>query len=161
MRLNAHSRALRGLVMRTTLIALIVVVLAAVGLCAFAQTHICAVVEEMDLLRVEAETRARAGDDAGAAERLTRLADRWQEERAAMEMLTSHDSLHEVYSELVDARVCLESGDYDDCYRALAQLGEALHHIREMGGRVALQPLLTAGQARFCAARETRASRAT
>ena len=25
-----------------------------------------------------------------------------------------------------------ESGDYDDCYRALAQLGEALHHIREM-----------------------------
>ena len=49
-----------------------------------------------------------------------------------MEMLTSHDSLHEVYSELVDARVCLESGDYDDCYRALAQLGEALRHIREM-----------------------------
>ena len=32
----------------------------------------------------------------------------------------------------MDARVCLESGDFDDCYRALAQLGEALHHIREM-----------------------------
>ena len=110
--------------MRTTLIALIVVVLAAVALCAFAQAR--------DLLRVEAETRARAGDDMGAAECLTRLATRWQEERAAMEMLTSHDSLHEVYSELVDARVCLESGDFDDCYRALAQLGEALHHIREM-----------------------------
>ena len=118
--------------MRTTLIALIIVVLAAVSLCAFSQARVCGVVEEMDLLRVEAETRARAGDDTGAAECLTRLASRWQEERAAMEMLTSHDSLHEVYSELVDARVCLESGDYDDCYRALAQLGEALHHIREM-----------------------------
>ena len=111
---------------------LIIVVLAAVSLCAFSQARVCGVVEEMDILRVEAETRARAGDDTGAAECLTRLASRWQEERAAMEMLTSHDSLHEVYSELVDARVCLESGDFDDCYRALAQLGEALHHIREM-----------------------------
>ena len=118
--------------MRTTLIALIIVVLAAVSLCAFSQARVCGVVEEMDILRVEAETRARAGDDTGAAECLTRLASRWQEERAAMEMLTSHDSLHEVYSELVDARVCLDSGDFDDCYRALAQLGEALHHIREM-----------------------------
>ena len=118
--------------MRTTLIALIIVVLAAVSLCAFSQARVCGVVEEMDILRVEAETRARAGVDTGAAECLTRLASRWQEERAAMEMLTSHDSLHEVYSELVDARVCLESGDFDDCYRALAQLGEALHHIREM-----------------------------
>ena len=114
--------------MRTTLIALIIVVLAAVSLCAFSQARVCGVVEEMDILRVEAETRARAGDNTGAAECLTRLASRWQEERAAMEMLTSHD----VYSELVDARVCLESGDFDDCYRALAQLGEALHHIREM-----------------------------
>ena len=118
--------------MRTTLIALIVVVLAAVALCAFAQARVCAVVEEMDLLRVEAETRARAGDDTGAAECLTRLAGRWQEERAAMEMLTSHDDLHEVAAQLVDAQVCLENGDMDDCLRALAQLGEALRHIEDM-----------------------------
>ena len=49
-----------------------------------------------------------------------------------MEMLTSHDDLHEVYADVVDARVCLEQGDRDDCFRALAQLGEALHHIGEM-----------------------------
>ena len=33
--------------MRTTLIALIIVVLAAVGLCAFSQARVCGVVEEL------------------------------------------------------------------------------------------------------------------
>ena len=118
--------------MRTTFIALVIVVLVALGLCAFAQVHICSVVEEMDLLRVRAAEMARAGDGAAAMGCLTAFANRWEDARPALEMLTSHDSLHEVYCELVDAQACLENGDIDDCFRALAQLGEALHHIREM-----------------------------
>ena len=118
--------------MRSTLIALIVVVVVAVALCALSQAQVYNVTEEMDLLRVEAAELARAGDNMGAMESLTRLASRWKSATPLLEMLTSHDDLHEVASELVDAQVCLENGDLDDCFRSLAQLGEALHHIQDM-----------------------------
>lgn len=118
--------------MRTTLIALLIVVAAAIALCAFAQSRVCGLVEEMDELRLLAERELRAGNEAAAMEYLATFAARWEKSRPAMEMLTSHDDLHEVYADVVDARVCLERGDRDDCFRALAQLGEALHHIGEM-----------------------------
>ena len=38
--------------MRTTLIALLIVVAAAIALCAFAQSRVCGLVEEMDELRL-------------------------------------------------------------------------------------------------------------
>ena len=118
--------------MRSTLIALIVVVAVAISLCALSQAQVRVVTEEMDLLRVEAAELARAGDNMGAMECLTRFASRWQSVTPLLEMLTSHDDLHEVASELVDAQVCLENGDLDDCFRSLAQLGEALRHIQDM-----------------------------
>lgn len=118
--------------MRRTLIALIAVVAVAVTLCAFSQAQVRKTAEEMDLLRVRAAELVRAGDDARAMECLTDFAMRWQKSTPLLEMLTSHDDLHEVAAQLVDAQVCLENGDMDDCLRTLAQLGEALRHIEDM-----------------------------
>ena len=54
--------------MRTTLIALLIVVAAAIALCAFAQSRVCGLVEEMDELRLLAERELRAGNEAAAME---------------------------------------------------------------------------------------------
>ncbi len=118
--------------MRSTLIALIVVVALAVALCAVSPAQVRNVTEERDILRVQAAELARTGDNMGAMECLTSFASRWQSATPLLEMLTSHDDLHEVAAQLVDAQVCLENGDLDDCFRALAQLGEALRHIQDM-----------------------------
>lgn len=118
--------------MRSTLIALIVVVALAVALCALSQAQVRNVTEEMDILRVQAAELARTGDNMGAMECLTSFASCWQSATPLLEMLTSHNDLHEVAAQLVDAQVCLENGDLDDCFRALAQLGEALRHIQDM-----------------------------
>lgn len=53
---------------------------------------------------------------------LTSFASRWQSATPLLEMLTSHDDLHEVAAQLVDAQVCLENGELDalnDKQRAL------------------------------------------
>ena len=64
--------------MRTTLIALLIVVAAAIALCAFAQARVCGMVEEMDELRLLAEEELRAGNEAAAMERLATFAARWE-----------------------------------------------------------------------------------
>ena len=125
--------------MRTTLIALLIVVAAAIALCAFAQARVCGLVEEMDELRFwrkrscAPETRRPPWNALPPLPRAGR-------KRARPWRCSPPDHLHEVYADVVDARVCLEQGDYDDCYRALAQLGEALRHIGEMEA-VSFQPL--------------------
>ena len=88
--------------MRTTLIALLIVVAAAIALCAFAQARVCGLVEEMDELRLLAEEELRAGNEAAAMERLATFAARWEEARPAMEMLTEDSDYLAVRRETLD-----------------------------------------------------------
>lgn len=118
--------------MRSTRIALVVVVLLAVGLCTFSYISIHQVTDAVDALRIEVQTLVQEGDNTGAMEKLVEIANRWEESMPILEILTSHDVLHEAIKELVDAQVCLENGDIDDCLRSLAQLGEVFNHVRDM-----------------------------
>lgn len=118
--------------MRSTRIALIAVVALAILICLASAKYVRSTVESMDDHRVRALEMARAGDNAGAMEQLVQLAGRWEDATPILEVLASHEDLHEVSRELTDAQVCLENGDLDDCFRALMQLGEALKHIDEL-----------------------------
>ncbi|NLF28672.1 MAG: DUF4363 family protein [Clostridiales bacterium] len=117
--------------MRATAIALVVVLALSLALCALSLVTVRKAVREMDDLRVEAEEFARAGDGELAMERLVRIANRMEDARPFLEMLTSHEDLHDAVKQVVDAQVYLEFGALTETCRALSQLGEILNHIRE------------------------------
>ena len=55
--------------MRSTAIALVVVVLLSIGLCTFSYISIHRVADEVDALRIEAQTLVQEGDNTGAMEK--------------------------------------------------------------------------------------------
>lgn len=116
--------------MRSTLIALLVVVALAAGVCACARAHVLRSTDELEDMRAAAAERLRVDDARGALQAIAALERRWAEVVPSLEIFASHDALHEVACELSDARVCLEAGDVDDCLRSLVRLGGALEHIR-------------------------------
>lgn len=116
--------------MRSTLISLIVVLVLAAGLCAFSQALVVEATQELDTLRLQALAHVRAADAQAAEATLARFERRWEDVAPSLETVASHDALHQVSSELADARACIETGDLDDCLRALVQLERALDHIR-------------------------------
>ncbi len=117
--------------MRATAIALIVVLALSLSLCVLSRVSVQRAVREMDDLRVEADGFARAGDGDLAMERLVKIANRMEDARPFLEMLTSHEDLHDAIKQVVDAQVYLEFGDLTETCRALSQLGEILTHIGE------------------------------
>lgn len=120
------------MVVRSTLIAMIVVAVLSVCVCAGCLLSVTRTIDSMQTLRVRAAEFVRAGDDRQALEELVRLANRWKDAAPILEILTSHDDLHDATREILDAQVCLEAGDFDECNRVLSQLGETLMHIGDM-----------------------------
>ncbi len=118
--------------MRSTTIAMIIVVALSMALCTLSLLSVRRAVGEMDILRVRAGEQARAGDLIAAEESLVAIANRLQKARATLEILTSHDDLHEVMLQIADARVCLEFEEMSEFQRTLALMGETLSHIRDM-----------------------------
>ena len=116
--------------MRSMLIALLVVVALAAGVCACARAHVLRSTDELEDMRAAAAERLRVDDARGALQAIAALERRWAEAAPSLEIFASHDALHEVACELSDARACLEAGDVDDCLRSLVQLGGSLEHIR-------------------------------
>ena len=50
---------------------------------------------------------------------------------AALELLASHDALHEVQSSIAEAQICLECEDRDDFLRTMSQTAQGLAHLRD------------------------------
>ena len=70
-------------------------------------------------------------DISGAMGHVDRLYDIMEESSWFMELVASHDQLHEALGSIVDARVALECEDADDAYQALARLQGTIDHLRE------------------------------
>jgi len=66
-----------------------------------------------------------------ALDELTALANIWKKWAGVLETIASHEDMHDAYRQLVDAQNCLLYGDMDDFVRCMAQLGEALEHLRD------------------------------
>jgi hypothetical protein len=62
---------------------------------------------------------------------MVHLADYWRSREGALELLASHDALHEVGAAIAQASVCLECDDHDDFLRTMADVDMALGHLRD------------------------------
>lgn len=117
--------------MRSTFISMCAVLCVSLGLGFYSLYTQTKAVDELDDMRAKAIEILRAGDIEKTKDAVTALANVFKEHARTLELLVSHDDIHDAYSHLLDARISLECGDLDDAYQALAQLGEALGHIRE------------------------------
>ena len=103
----------------------------AVGVCAAGRAVLCGAVDAAERLRAEAVLALDEGDAGRCGEALARMATLWEERRALLEMIASHDALHEVKVALSEASICLGCGDRDDFLRNMAIAAEGLAHLRD------------------------------
>lgn len=103
----------------------------ALGLCIGARMALGDAVDEAQRLRSEAILAAQEGRGDDAKALMLNLAVAWKGHRVALEMLASHDALHEVQSAIAEGQICLECEDHDDFLRVLSNLDMALEHLRD------------------------------
>lgn len=117
--------------MRATLIAMCAVLVLSLALCLFSLFYQERSLEALNILRTEAIDLVDARNEDGAFEKITALACEFKDKAKILELLASHNDLHDAYLHIVAARISLELGDLDDVDRELALLGETLEHLQD------------------------------
>lgn len=117
--------------MRGTFVVMCAVLAVSLSLCFYSMHAQFVALDELDDMRVNALEAVHAGNIEKTTDALVVLANVFEDHAKLLELIASHDALHEAYSHLVDAQISLECNDLDDAYQALAQFGGALDHIRE------------------------------
>lgn len=74
---------------------------------------------------------AGAGDMDRAGALLGQLEDFWRGRAVLMELLASHDDLHDVDTAIADARICLALKERGDFLRSLSAVDMGLLHLRD------------------------------
>ena len=107
------------------------VLAAALGICLFSMWAQYKVLDTMDHLCGQAMTHVIAEDISGAMEYTHALNTTVEKHTRFMEMVASHDQLHEALASIKEAQVALECEDLDDAYQALAALEGTIEHLRD------------------------------
>lgn len=116
--------------MKATRIALCAVLAASLALCAASMIYQFHVLDDLEQRCDRAVECVRADDTGGAARVVADLRERFRKDSKILEMLSSHDDLHEADVSIVNAAVALECEDKDDALQALCALSETLEHLR-------------------------------
>ena len=116
---------------RTLLLTLAVLALSVLS-CVGSSLFLGSVIEEVRWLHNEAVRCVENGQHSRAAEIMVQMATLWREKESLLEMITSHDAIHEVKLGIIEAQICLECGDHDDFLRTIAITGEGLEHMRSV-----------------------------
>lgn len=116
--------------MRRTLILTLTVLILSLGSCAGSAAFLGGVIEQARYLHNEAVRYVEADDPTKAKELMVELAALWRKKEPILEILTSHDAIHEVKLGIVEAQICLECGDHDDFLRTISITGEGLEHMK-------------------------------
>ena len=119
--------------MRATFISMCAVLILALAACFGSMAAQFRALDRLDALRAEALELVQQKNTNAASAKLTELAAQFDRE-AALAVFAFHDDLHEAFRNVVDAQVALQCGDWDDTQQALAQLREALYHMRQHEG---------------------------
>ena len=117
--------------MKRTLIITLAVLAAALALCAVSQRVLDGAVEEagrMQSLAVLAVEEQRFSD---AKTLMGQLAEYWGGHSRVLEMLASHDALHDVDAAIAEAQICLECEDHDDFLRTMSTVSMGLEHLKD------------------------------
>lgn len=115
--------------MRRCLIAMIVVLSLSLGVCLASFFFMRHVAEEIEAMRTQIMSLAEAGDEAGASERLTQMAEMWERHEPLLEAISPHSTLHAVTELIVEADAGLHARKWDDFSRAMKLLGLAIEHL--------------------------------
>lgn len=117
--------------MRRTLILTLAVLTCAVAICAASMLALNGTVEEAERLQSMAVLAANERRTADAKTLVVRLADFWDSRAGLMEMLASHDALHDVDAAIAEAQICLECEDHDDFLRTMSTVRAGLEHLKD------------------------------
>ena len=117
--------------MRRTIVAAILVLALALGLCALGHAAVNKAVAEAEELLDSARRAARLGDIDTARLHVRKLYDSWQKRWGALELIASHDALFDARAGIQDALTCLEQGDRGEFFRAGAGLQVQLERLRD------------------------------
>lgn len=101
------------------------------GVCLLSMRLQFRVLDTMEKHCGEAIACVLAEDIPGAMEHTHALHTAVEKSSRFMEMVASHDQLHEALGSIKEAQVALECGDVDDAYQALAALEGTLEHLRD------------------------------
>ena len=117
--------------MRRTLILTLAVLSCALAVCALSRAALNNTVEQARQLHAQALLAENNGDVARADDLLAQLAQLWHDRAGLLEMLASHDALHDVSSAIAEAKICLECRDHDDYLCTMSTVKMGLEHLRD------------------------------
>lgn len=117
--------------MRRTLILTAAVLVCALAMCALSLHMVNTAVDEALELHGRAMLAADAGQTDDARALVAELSDRWRSRGSLMELLASHDALHDVGGAIAEAAICLDCDDRDDFLCAMSRLAMGLEHLKD------------------------------
>jgi hypothetical protein len=88
-------------------------------------------VDQARRLHTQALLAENGGDRERAGELLVQLAQLWRDRAGLVEMLASHDALHDVAAAIAEAKICLECRDHDDFLRTMSTVEMGLGHLKD------------------------------
>ncbi len=114
---------------RTCIGAMILLILSFV-VCFGSTMLIHATLDEMENLHEATLSCTDEEDKDGAIEHLVQLGTVWSKASPWMEMLTSHEDIHNVREQIVSSKALLEHDDLAQYHQCMALLRESIDHIR-------------------------------
>ena len=115
--------------MRRCFFSMLAVLALSLGVCLTSFLFMEHVAEEIEAMRTQIMDLAEAGDEGGAGERLTQMAEMWARHEPLLEAISPHDTLHAVTELIIEADANLSARDYDDFNRSMKLLGLAIEHL--------------------------------
>ena len=103
--------------------------LLSLGICLGSFLFMRHVAEEIEAMRTQILRLAESGDEAGARERMTQMAEMWEKHEPLLEAISPHDTLHAVTELIIEADANLNTRDIDDFNRSMMLLGMAIEHL--------------------------------
>lgn len=101
-----------------------------VAISAVSTIFVNSVMDSLDSARIEAVLTVENGNTDEAIAKITAMLTEIEEKNPILEILTPHDDLHDMLTQLVEAKVSLTIGDMDDFDQKIALFRENLEHIR-------------------------------
>ena len=118
--------------MKRTLILTLAVLILCISVCTAGMRLLSSTLDQARRLRSEAILAVERNDPDRAKEIMVELAELWKQKTPVMEVLTSHDALHDVESGIIEAQICLECDDHDDFLRTISIVGACIDHLENV-----------------------------
>lgn len=106
------------------------VLVIALGVCLWARWELNHVLDHASVLKDEVWAQSERGAEQAASESLAALSAYWEEKGSVLGAFCERESLREVTTLLIEARVSMDHGDAEGVEESLSLISEALAHVR-------------------------------